>query len=403
MEPQNRVGVAQLTHLAMQGVDLNPLRCQLLRQCLDGEGDAAALMDLSVIDQLYGDVERGLAWQARAIETCTLFRTDRGQQGVKKLLVFALPADIGSNTPIEFLVTSDEFEIITCYLNHDSSVDMAAELPDHDVAFCAAPTDASDALAFSQTIQHLLAGSGTRVLNRHDGSVDMARLSLQYQLPRMGGLRLPAAVECDRQTLNDIGLGPWRDGPLQALGDYPVVIRPVGSHAGVGLEKLDNASDLASYLSRHDDPAFHLGQFIDYSCPRDGRFRKCRIAFIDGIPYACHLAIAERWDVWYTNACMEQSAEKRAEESAFLDAFEDDFATRHAASLKAISDSIGMDYFGIDCAEDRHGNLVVFEADNSLIVHDLECKTTFPYKGKHMQRVFTAFEDMLKRACKPIL
>ncbi|KAA8616448.1 ATP-grasp domain-containing protein [Salipiger aestuarii] len=401
MEPQNRVGVAQLTNLALQGVDLNPLRCQLLRKCIEGEDHAAALMDLSVIDQLYGDLERGLAWQARAFETCTLFRTDRGRTGVKTLLVFALPVDIGSNTPIEFLVTSDEFEIVTCYLNHDSAGGATAALPDHDVAFCAAPADAEDALRFSQTIRRALAGSGTKVLNLHDPSVDISRLSLQHQLPRMDGLRLPAAVSCDRPTLTQLGPRPWHGTPLQPLGDYPVVIRPVGSHAGRGLEKLDDADDMASYLARQDDAEFHLGQFIDYASPHDGRFRKCRIAFIDGVPYPCHLAIAERWDVWYTNARMEESAEKRAEESAFLDAFDHDFARRHAAGLDAIADSIGMDYFGIDCAEDRHGNLVVFEADNSLIVHDLECKTTFPYKGKHMQRVFSAFEDMLRRACKP--
>ncbi len=399
MEPQNRVGVARLTNLALQGVDLNPLRCQLLRQCIEGGENAAALMDLSVIDQLYGDVERGLALQDRAIESCTLFRTDRGQQGIRKLLVFALPVDIGSNTPIEFLVTDESFEIVTCYLGHGSQAKL--ELPEHDVAFCAAPADAPGAVEFSQTIKRAVAGSGTRVLNLHDSSVRIGRTTLQHQLPRMDGLRLPATVLCDRETLERSARARWTDAPLDALGSYPVVIRPVGSHAGQGLEKLDSADALLSYLARHDDAQFHLGEFIDYSSPRDGRFRKCRIVFIDGRPYPCHLAIAERWDVWYTNACMDQSAEKRREESAFLDAFDDDFAARHADSLNAIAGSIGMDYFGMDCAEDRHGNLVVFEADNSLIVHDLECKTTFPYKGKHMRRIFDAFADMLKAACNP--
>ena len=38
----------------------------------------------------------------------------------------------------------------------------------------------------------------------------------------------------------------------------------------------------------------------------DGLFRKYRIVFVDGRPYACHLAIADRWDIWYLNAGMSQ-------------------------------------------------------------------------------------------------
>ena len=49
----------------------------------------------------------------------------------------------------------------------------------------------------------------------------------------------------------------------------------------------------------------------------------------------------------------------------------------------------------MDCAEDPDGNLVVFEADNALIVHDMDCQTVFPYKTKAMRQIFTAFEDML--------
>ena len=43
--------------------------------------------------------------------------------------------------------------------------------------------------------------------------------------------------------------------------------------------------------------------------------------------------------------------------------------------------------------------LVVFEADNALIVHNMDCAMTFPYKQKHMQAIFSAFEAMLVRRC----
>lgn len=400
MEPQNRVGMAQLTNLALMGVDLHPLRHQLLRRCIAGGDHAGALMDLSVIDQLHGDREQGLAWQEKAFETCKLFRTDRGRKGRKTLLVFALPVDIGSNTPIEFLIPSDEFDIVTFYLNPRDAAKGTLELPEHDVAFCAAPTDADEAHRFSEAIRGATRDTGVRVLNLFDASVRMDRASLQHQVPPTDGLVLPATASVDRQTLeNAVGLGRL-DGALAPLGDFPMVVRPAGSHAGHGLERVDTPGALASYLARHDDAAFSASRYIDYASARDGRFRKCRIVFIDGKPYPCHIAIAEQWDVWYVNAGMKDSPEKRAEEEAFLDSFDTDFASRHRHALTALTDSIGMDYFGIDCGEDRHGNLVVFEADNSLIVHDLECKTTFPYKTRHMHRIFGAFEDMLNRACR---
>lgn len=390
MEPQNRLGIAQLTNLAINGVDLTPLRSHLLQKYIINHDDAGALMDLSVIEQIHGNKEQGLAWQEKAFETCNVFRTDRGQQGKKKLLVFALPNDIGSNTPIEFLTPSDEFDIITYYLNTKRQTPEMVDLPAHDVAFCAAPADAENATQFYDFVRDLTARSDSKVLNLHASSTQMKRETLRDRLPARDGLRVPATVQVAR---------PGLEQEIDALGGYPVVIRPLGSHAGRGLEKLSSPADLATYLDAQDAQEFHISDFIDYASAEDGRFRKIRIVFIRGKAYPCHLAIAERWDVWYVNADMASSAEKRDEEARFMERFEQDFAMRHQKAFDALNEGIGLDYFGIDCGEDKDGNLIVFEADNSLIVHDLDCKTTFPYKGKHMAKIFSAFEGMLKDAC----
>lgn len=78
--------------------------------------------------------------------------------------------------------------------------------------------------------------------------------------------------------------------------------------------------------------------------------------------------------------------------------FDTGFSCRHSAAFAALAAGIGLDYFGIDCAEDAMGNLIVFEADNALIVHDMDPGMIFPpYKSQHMQRIFTAFKAMLHR------
>ncbi len=387
MKPQARVGLARLTNMAFQGEDLDPLRSQLLIKSLNGKDSAGALMDLSVIDQLQGHRERGLAFQAQAVETCKIFRTDRGRRGQKKLLVFALPTDIGGNTPIEFLVPSAEYDILTYYIDTTSRGEDGFALPAHDVAFCAAPADAAEAEAFHDRVRHLTRRSGKPVLNLGCGTVKLDRDHLQLQVRDCAGIRMPRTLRLDRDAV----LG-------QTTLGYPLVIRPVGSHAGHGLAKIDDINGLAAYLSGRPEAEFHLSDFIDYASAGDGLHRKYRIVFVDGRAFPCHMAIADQWDIWYLNAEMEQSPDKRAEEAAFMDGFDSAFATRHAGAFAQIAERIGLEYFGIDCAEDRDGNLVIFEADNSLIVHDMDCKSTFPYKGLHMRRIFAAFKAMLQAA-----
>ena len=112
------------------------------------------------------------------------------------------------------------------------------------------------------------------------------------------------------------------------------------------------------------------------------------------------MAIADRWDIWYLNAGMSDSAAKRLEEETFM---------RHStlASRAAIRPRwpgspivIGLDYFTVDCAETKNGSLLIFEADNTAIVHDMDPPDIFPYKAPQMRKVFEAFAAMLGRRAR---
>ena len=69
-------------------------------------------------------------------------------------------------------------------------------------------------------------------------------------------------------------------------------------------------------------------------------------------------------------------------------------------ALAGIAERIGLDYFTIDCAETRDGSLLVFEADNTAIVHDMDPPELFPYKAPQMRKVFDAFAAMLDRRAR---
>jgi len=77
--------------------------------------------------------------------------------------------------------------------------------------------------------------------------------------------------------------------------------------------------------------------------------------------------------------------------------FDVGFARRHQAALTGLAKRIALDYFTVDCAETKSGSLLIFEADNTAIVHDMDSPELFPYKAPQMRKVFDAFAAMLGR------
>ena len=107
------------------------------------------------------------------------------------------------------------------------------------------------------------------------------------------------------------------------------------------------------------------------------------------------MAIADRWDIWYLNAGMSDDAAKRLEEETFMRTFDFGFARRHATALAGMVERVGLDYFTIDCAENKRGELLIFEADNTAVVHNMDSPAMFPYKPPQMRKIFEAFAAML--------
>ena len=67
--------VAKLFKAAYDGIDLRPLRAETFARAQADPSDAAARMDLCVIDQLLGDQASGLKWQQEALRLQRLYRS----------------------------------------------------------------------------------------------------------------------------------------------------------------------------------------------------------------------------------------------------------------------------------------------------------------------------------------
>ncbi len=140
---------------------------------------------------------------------------------------------------------------------------------------------------------------------------------------------------------------------------------------------------------------FYLMPFVDYR-RKDGYFRKYRIIFVGGVPYAHHLAISQNWMVHYYNALNAQEQWIRDEEERFLADVGNVFDGPRARVLAEIAHRVGLDYFGIDCSVLEDGRVLIFEIDPAMIVHLADPIELYPYKHKYVPRIPAALENLIR-------
>lgn len=389
-------GLACFARLAFAGADTAPLVEDLEARIARDSEDAGALMDLSILKQLRGERDEGLRLQGRALALCRLYRVVKAHEAVSdrpvRLLALFSPGDFLANTPIDFVVQSANVTLDLLFMAPGEG--LPAALPDHDVLLLGVGFNEENA-ALLESLKAPLSAWPRPVINQPHAILNTSREGVAAALAGAPGLYVPPVArlerhEAERLARGEAGLDAFLPGEA-----FPIIIRPLGSHAGHGLEKIEAAAALAAYLAAHADEAFHIAPFVDYR-GEDGFFRKARIVFFGGKTYLAHLAVSERWMIHYLNAGMLESAEKRAIEAAAMMGFDSDFAVRHAEALTAVAERLKLDYGLIDCGETRDGRLLVFEADNAMVIHDMDDAAIYPYKGPQMARVFAAFEAYLR-------
>jgi hypothetical protein len=391
--PPVPIGLARLSKLAFDGYDFAPLADELSARALAVPPDPAALMDLSIIAQLTGRRDERVALQMGALSIQRIYRQPSHADGCLRLLAFMTAGDFLANTPLEFLLQDANVTLDMVYVV--PGWPLPQPLPAHDVAIVAA-TELAENRAVLDQLATILPAWPRPVLNEPNRIARLTRDGAWALLHAVPGVVYPANVRIDRARL--AALARDTTNIAQAFGfDFPVIIRPVDSHAGNGLALITEACAIGAYLNDQPAPEFFLAPFVDYRS-NDGLYRKYRVALIDARPYACHMAISRHWMIHYLNAGMLESAEKRAEEARFMADFDRDFAQRHGAALAGLAERIGLDYVTMDCAETRDGRLLIFEVGNGMIVHAMDPPALFPYKAPQMRKVFDAFEAMLRNA-----
>ncbi len=384
---RNFIGLVELMRLAHHGVDLSPLGQVLIQKTIDNPFDAYALLDLSTVLQLRGNRELALQIQAQAIELQREYIVPSHSPTNLRVLALLSAGDLMANTPIEFLLENSSIELTQFFVTEDLFTVAGAfneDLPEHDVLFVAI-AESEVNLSLLKQLTPLLATWSKPVLNKPERIACMSRDGACALLENASGIAMPTTI---RYALNTI--------EPQAFA-YPIIIRPVDSHAGHDLDKVENAEALQHYLNGQHYYDFFIAPFVDYK-NSDGLYRKYRVILCAGEAFLCHLAMSTHWMIHYLNAGMADDAQKRAEEAQAMNDFKQTFAKKHAGAFQAIYERTGLEYVGIDCSETPDGKLLIFEIDSCMIVHAIDPVDLFPYKPEHMKTLFNAFELMLKKA-----
>lgn len=373
------IGMSAISRLVYEQTDPTDMWNALMARLDVNPGDAAALMDLSTLLQATGQRTQGLDIQSVAIAEQKIFRKVHGTGDALRVIAFVTAGDMMANTPIDFLLEGSDYTLFYVYV--DATTQKLPDLPRCDVAILAIGESAETRPVLATMKNLLLDWQGPSVLNAKPETIAaMTRDGVNALFASEPSIVAPVVQRAVRHDM--------------AANAYPCIIRPQGTHAGLGMAKIDDAAALNAYLEQQTADAFYLSPYIDYSSA-DGLFRKQRIVFINGKAFPSHYAVSEHWMVHYLSADMSGKAERRVEEAVWMQTFDTDFAVRHAAAFEALYRNIGLDYFGIDCAELHDGRLLLFEADVAMIVHDMDSADIFPYKKPAMQKLFRAFQTML--------
>jgi tetratricopeptide (TPR) repeat protein len=348
--------------------------------------DADSLYCLGNIRQKMDDIGAAEAAYVRAAKLQPLIRRPAARQPAA-FRVLALFAPFAGNTPTEYLLTGPSYETNTLAVFEGRDYDIAMLRNSADVVFNLI-SDADQAESVQPLVTDLVDRIGLPTVNLPRKILGTTREIIAQRLQGIPGclvakvLRLPADVSSITA--------------LEAASAFamPVLVRPAGTHGGDDFEKFTNLSEAASFIGQHPGAEHYLIEYLDYRSA-DGNYRKYRFIFAGDeiLPY--HLAIGRHWKLHHDSTDMIDHEWMQREEQEFLGDPTVFFTPDNYAALRAIRAAIDLEYFGIDCGLDPAGNLVVFEVNASMLIH--QHNENFPYKTPYVERIRAAFEVVLAK------
>jgi len=348
-------------------------------------GHVEAHQGLAYVLAELGD-EEGAEWHRRkAFENRSVMAMPyRGDGPPVSLLL--LVSSVGGNIPTRNLLDDRVFQTFVVV---PEFYDPKVPLPPHQVVFNAIGDADSSAPALAAA-QSLVALTTAPVINPPSavmatGRADHARLA---QLP---GVVMPLTVTLPRELLSS----PEAAATVARHGfRFPLLVRTPGFHTGRHFLRVENPESLASAVAELPGRELTVIEFLN-ARGADGKVRKYRVMMIDGQLYPLHVAISSHWKIHYFTAEMAEREDHRAEDAEFLANMPGVVGPRAMEALAQIQATLGLDYAGIDFGLSATGDLLLFEANATMVVNPPEPDERWAYRRPAVERIFTAVRRML--------
>ena len=284
------------------------------------------------------------------------------------------------NIPIEFLWPKACYTRIVCMMEYVTDSHMQS-LPHYDLVFNAIGD--SDVTGPTQAaVERFQEVCIKPFLNAPLGVINTSRDHISTLFAAIEHVVCPPTLRCATSLFKESVLN-------SATIQFPIIVRPGGSHGGDHLCKIENEQELMA-LNLFNSTVYYASNYVDYLSP-DGYFRKYRIAFVDRKPYPYHLAIGKHWIIHYETADMLTAEWKRAEEVAFLDNPRLALGDKAMDAIEKIGHAMNLDFCGVDFSLLPDGRVLVFEANATMLIHPEDADGVLAHKNVYVQRIFDAF------------
>ena len=267
----------------------------------------------------------------------------------------------------------------------------AARLPPHALIFNAIG-DADLCAPALEAAKRLIAQSEAPVINDPRAVTKTGRIDNAARLAALPGVVTPKTSLVARSIL--IG----REGAAWIAGGgfaFPLLLRSPGYHTGRNFVLVEKPTELAEAATALPGDDLLVIEYLD-ARGTDGNARKYRVMMIGGKIFPLHLAISRNWKVHYFTSDMAEQPDHRNEEMAFLKDMPTALGEKAITALNAIRDMLGLDYAGVDFGLNSNGDLLLFEANATMVIASLDPDPRWAYRRHAISEVIDAVVAMIR-------
>jgi hypothetical protein len=301
--------------------------------------------------------------------------------------VLLLISSMRGDVPWRRLVDDRVFQVTTLA---PAFHDPAKPLPPHRMVFNVIG-DSDSCQTDLEAAQSLLSQTTVPVINPPSAVLATGRMTNANRLRALPGVVTPRITMLSRTALTQ----PDAINTLARHGQhFPLLLRRPGFHTGKHFVQARDPSELAQAVATMPGDELMVIEFLN-AFGTDGCARKYRAMMIDGRLYPLHLAISDHWKVHYFTASMTNHPTHQAEEAAFLQDMPNVLGPKVMAALQAIQATLALDYGGIDFGIDAAGNVLLFEANPTMLLNPPDADTQWDYRRAATEQALEAARRML--------